>query len=182
MSARARSPAVSFLTGLAVLAVLPACAVHIGNTNGGDRADGWTSSRREAVVRVLEEQVQAWNRGDLEAFMQGYWQSPELVFTSGARVQRGWRTTLERYREAYGDSPGTMGRLSFSDLEVHPLGADAAWMLGRWSLAMGPGGERGGVFTLVFRRLDGEWRIVHDHTTEAGSAGEGESAGEAGSD
>ncbi len=124
-----------------------------------------TAPQRAAIVAVLESQVDAWNRGDLEAFMDGYWRSGELLFTSGGRIQRGWQTTFERYRAAYGESPESMGRLSFSDLEVHPMAADAAWVLGRWSLTTGEG-ERGGVFTLVFLRLDGEWRIVHDHTSE----------------
>ena len=118
-------------------------------------------------MAVLEEQVRAWNRGDLEAFMEGYWRSPELVFTSGGRLQRGWQTTLDRYRQTYGESPETMGRLSFSDLEVHPLGPESAWVLGRWALT-GDGGERGGVFTLVLRRIDAGWVIVHDHTSESG--------------
>ena len=118
-----------------------------------------------ALRQVLEDQAAAWNRGDLDAFMEGYWRSEDLVFTSGGRVQRGWQTTLDRYRETYGSSPETMGRLTFSDLEVHSLGDDAAWVLGRWALAFDDGSSPGGVFTLVFRRIDGRWLIVHDHTS-----------------
>lgn len=151
--------------GWTALLALPlaACAVSIGNSESGSAGE-FTSSDRAAVARVLEEQTDAWNRGDLDAFMDGYWRSDDLVFTSGGRVQRGWRTTLERYRSAYGESRATMGRLSFSDLEVHALQPDAAWVLGRWSLDRG-GEIVGGVFTLVFRELGGEWRIVHDHTS-----------------
>lgn len=119
----------------------------------------------DAIRQVLEEQAAAWNRGDLDAFMEGYWRSDELIFTSGGNVQRGWRTTLDRYRESYGTSPETMGRLTFSDLEIHPLGDDAAWALGRWALAYDDGSAPGGVFTLVLRRIDAQWRIVHDHTS-----------------
>lgn len=117
-----------------------------------------------AIRSVLDVQVAAWNRGDLDAFMDGYWQSPDLVFTSGGNVQRGWQTTLDRYRASYGGSPETMGRLSFSDLEIHPLADGAAWVLGRWRLDY-PDRDLGGVFSLVFREVDGRWVIVHDHTS-----------------
>ncbi|HUP18483.1 MAG TPA: DUF4440 domain-containing protein [Gemmatimonadota bacterium] len=147
------------LIGLA----LTACAVSIGNESSG-RSGEFTSEDRAVIARVLEVQADAWNRGDLEGFMDGYWNDPDLVFTSGARVQRGWDITLERYRATYGESPETMGRLSFSDLEVYALQPDAAWVLGRWYLDRG-GDEVGGVFTLVFRRIRGEWKIVHDHTS-----------------
>ncbi len=122
-----------------------------------------SDSIEAAVRRLLQDQQAAWNRGDLEAFMAGYWESPDLVFSSGGRVQRGWRTVLERYRATYGTG-AELGRLTFSDLEVHPLGGDAAWALGRWELDLA-GGRAGGVFTLVLRRLEGGWRIVHDHTS-----------------
>lgn len=101
--------------------------------------------------------------------MSGYWNSPDLLFTSGGKVFRGFTTLSERYRSTYGTGE-RMGRLTFSDLEVHPLGSSAAWALGRWSLALGS--ERpGGVFTLVFRKLDGEWKIVHDHTSTGADRG-----------
>lgn len=150
----------------AALAALVLCAAGAAAcASRGSGAPG-AADARAAITAVLERQVDAWNAGDLEAFMDGYWRSPDLVFTSGGEVQRGWQTTLDRYRAAYGGSPETMGRLSFSDLEVHPLGPGAAWVLGRWGLA----GERpaGGVFSLVFREIDGRWVIVHDHTSSSG--------------
>lgn len=151
---------------LAALVPLSACAVSIGNRGSGDGYE-WRSGARASILEVLDRQAAAWNRGDLDAFMADYWRSPDLVFTSGARIQRGWQTTLERYRATYGGSTETMGRLSFSDVTVYPLDDDAAWVLGRWRLER-DSGPAGGVFTLVFRRMDGEWKIVHDHT----SAGE----------
>lgn len=152
--------------GIPLLALFgAACAISIRDDDG-DRSRGFASGSRSAIYQVLDEQAAAWNRGDLDAFMDGYWRSPDLVFTSGARVQRGWRTTLDRYRSSYGDSPASMGHLAFHDVEVHPLSDDAAWVLGRWRLER-EGGESGGVFTLVFRRIDGRWRIVHDHTSAA---------------
>ncbi|MGH7570305.1 MAG: YybH family protein [Gemmatimonadota bacterium] len=151
---------IRFARQMAALAVvLGAGCVSVGG-------DGSRGEAREEIVDVLREQVEAWNQGDLDGFMDGYWQSPDLIFTSGARVQRGWQTTLDRYRTAYGDRPETMGRLTFSDLEVHPLDRWSAWVLGRWSLETGQG-QRGGVFTLVFQEIDGRWVIVHDHTSES---------------
>lgn len=150
---------------LALVALLPlaACAVSIGDRSGYDRGD-FGDPARGAILEVLDRQAAAWNRGDLEGFMADYWRSPELVFTSGGRVQRGWQTTLDRYRATYGGSTETMGTLAFHDVTIHPLARDAAWVLGYWELDRG-GEEIGGVFTLVFRRLDGEWKIVHDHTS-----------------
>jgi uncharacterized protein (TIGR02246 family) len=117
---------------------------------------------------VLDAQVEAWNRGDLEAFMAGYWRSPDLVFCSGATVTKGWDETLARYRKRYQSEGREMGRLRFDGVEVLPLGDDAALARGAWHLVMTDGKEPHGLFTLLLRRLDGTWRIVHDHT----SAGE----------
>ncbi|HET6637178.1 MAG TPA: DUF4440 domain-containing protein [Gemmatimonadota bacterium] len=149
-----------------LLAVLFAagCASGQGGGAGSGRGAG-SADPGPAIERVLTQQAAAWNRGDLEAFMDGYWRSPDLVFTSGARVQRGWQTTLDRYVASYGTSPETMGRLTFSDLEIHPLGDGAAWALGRWRLDYDGGESPGGIFTLVFREIDGRWLIVHDHTS-----------------
>jgi len=141
---------------------LAACAISIGDRTYDD--DHSAEDTRRAILRVLDDQANAWNQGDLEGFMEGYWESPELVFTSGGRVQRGWRTTLDRYRATYGSGTDTMGRLSFYDVEIHPAGESSAWVLGRWALDRA-GEDLGGVFTLVFRRFGDRWLIVHDHTS-----------------
>lgn len=150
---------------VALCALVAACAIRSPDVGGDARP-----STQHAIAALLESQAEAWNRGDLEAFMEGYWRSPDLVFTSGGRVQRGWQTTLDRYRTAYGDDRETMGRLTFSDLEVHELERDSAWALGKWRLAF-DSGDRGGVFSLVLRRIDGRWLVVHDHTTETSDFG-----------
>lgn len=118
-----------------------------------------------AVRAVLTEQQDAWNKGDLDAFMRGYWNSPELTFYSGATVTSGWEQTLARYRKKYQGTGNEMGKLTFSDLEVHVLAADAAWVGGRWRLHMSDGKEPHGLFTLIFRKTADGWRIVHDHTS-----------------
>ena len=118
-----------------------------------------------AVRSVLGAQVEAWNRGDIEGFMAGYWRSPELVFCSGDTVTQGWDETLARYRKRYQSEGREMGQLRFDAVEVVPLGDDAALARGAWRLHMTDGKEPHGLFTLLLRRRDGAWRIVHDHTS-----------------
>jgi beta-aspartyl-peptidase (threonine type) len=122
---------------------------------------------RAAVRAVFDAQVEAWNRGDLEGFMAGYWRSPELVFCSGATVTKGWDATLARYRKRYQAEGREMGRLGFDAIEVLPLGPDAAAARGAWRLSMSDGQQPHGLFTLLLRRTEGAWRIVHDHTSSA---------------
>jgi ketosteroid isomerase-like protein len=119
---------------------------------------------RAAVAAVLEAQRQAWNRGDLLAYMDGYERSPDLIFTSGGQIRRGWDETLARYRRTYGQDRTSMGQLGFEILDLRPIGADAAVVLGRWRLT-GLAEPKGGVFTVVFARRPEGWRIVHDHTS-----------------
>ena len=117
-----------------------------------------------AIRRVLDDQVKAWNRGDLEGFMRGYWKSPRLTFSSGGDQTTGWQATLDRYRKRY-QAPGSeMGKLSFSDVTVESLGPDSAFVRGRWQLVRSKD-KPGGIFTLIFRRLPEGWRIIHDHTS-----------------
>ena len=114
------------------------------------------------IRAVLAEQEAAWNRGDIDGFMEHYWKSPELTFCSGGKTVRGWTPTLERYRQRYPDA-AAMGKTTFSQLEIRSLGPDAAWVLGRWHLQKDE--PLGGNFTLILRRIDGRWQIVHDHTS-----------------
>ena len=118
-----------------------------------------------AVRAVLEAQRDAWNRGDIEGYMDGYARAPETVFVSGDNVTRGWQTVLERYKKSY-NSREKMGTLTFSDLEITPLRNDAAIVLGRWHLQRAKD-EPHGRFTLIFRKTKQGWKIVHDHTSAA---------------
>jgi ketosteroid isomerase-like protein len=117
------------------------------------------------IRAVLEAQQSAWNRGDLDAFMNGYARSEKTSFVSGDEVTRGWQTVLDRYRKKYSDRD-KMGTLTFSELEITPLAGDAAVALGRWQLKRAKDNPRGR-FTLIFRRLPEGWRIVQDHTSAA---------------
>jgi uncharacterized protein (TIGR02246 family) len=119
---------------------------------------------RHAIEATLAAQRDAWNRGDLETFMQAYTRE-HLVFTSGGNIRRGWDETLARYRERYAEG-GNMGRLAFTDLEIRSVAPDAAVVLGRWEVSESQEAGRG-VFTLVMVREGDAWRIVHDHTSAA---------------
>ncbi len=117
------------------------------------------------IQSVLSAQQDAWNRSDIDAFMNGYAQSASTVFISGDEVTRGWETVRDRYRVKYSDR-AKMGTLSFSDIEVTMLSPDASVVLGRWRLERA-NDEPHGRFTLIFKRLPEGWRIVHDHTSAA---------------
>jgi beta-aspartyl-peptidase (threonine type) len=119
---------------------------------------------KKAIQKVLDDQVVAWNKGDLEGFMQGYWQSPELSFFSGGNKTAGWQATLERYRKKYQGEGKEMGKLAFRELSIELLGADHAVVKGRWQLKL-KNETVSGLFTLICRNLKDGWRIVHDHTS-----------------
>jgi hypothetical protein len=137
-------------------------------------------SPQDEIRHVLETQVIAWNHGDIEEFMKGYWNSPELLFTSSGKLRRGWQETLNQYKATYPDH-ARMGELSFSDLEIHLLPNSpgrrdtpvAAWVLGKWRLKRA-GDEPHGIFTLVLQKFPNPrggvtsvWKIVHDHTSSS---------------
>ena len=116
------------------------------------------------IRNVLDRQVEAWNRRDLEGFMQGYWHSRDLTFYSGGTVVSGWEETLARYRNRYQSAGNEMGQLEFTDLKIELLGPTAAFVRGRFHLIMSSS-ESGGLFTLTFRKFADGWKIIHDHTS-----------------
>lgn len=111
---------------------------------------------------ILAVQQKAWNEGNIDKFMEAYWKSEKLTFSSGGDTRRGWQKTLEQYKKTYPDR-ATMGKLTFSNLEVESLGADVALMLGEWKID----GEKPaqGNFSVVWRLIDGQWVIIHDHSS-----------------
>lgn len=135
---------------------------HIAAQKPQDR----NTTKHIAEIRaVLDAQRDAWNRGDIDAYMQGYAQSKDTIFVSGDNVTRGWQTVLERYKRNY-NSREKMGTLTFSDLETTLLSKDAALVVGRWHLRRA-NDEPHGRFTLIFRRTKQGWKIIHDHTSSA---------------
>lgn len=124
----------------------------------------FSQSKDESAIRkVMDDQAAAWNRGDIDSFMTGYWKSDKLTFVSGIDITRGWQPTLDRYKKGY-DTRAKMGTLTFSDLEITMLGKDAAVVLGNWALKRekdNPSGK----FTLTWRKFKEGWRIILDHTS-----------------
>ena len=125
---------------------------------------GTRSSKDITEIRaVMSAQAAAWNRGDIDGFMNGYARSDATEFVSGDKLTRGWQTVRDRYQKKY-DSREKMGALTFSELKITSLGTDAALVIGRWTLVR-KNDKPHGRFTLLFRRTPAGWRIVHDHTS-----------------
>jgi beta-aspartyl-peptidase (threonine type) len=119
---------------------------------------------RAAIRQVLENQMAAWNQGDLESYMAACWQSHQFSLTSGGETFRGWQVVLDRYRQHYQQEKREMGRLTLGDLDVEMLGPESGFVRGRWQVALSRQ-ALGGLFTLVFHKLPEGWRIVHVHTS-----------------
>jgi ketosteroid isomerase-like protein len=149
----------------ALFLVLPACAAM--TLAALARLEPSPTPEEEArVIRgLLDTQVDDWNRRDLDGFLATYWNSPRLVFQSGADRTEGWEATRDRYRKRYQGEGRAMGRLAFTGVEVEILAPDAAFARGRWGLTLPDGGRPGGLFTLILRKRPEGWRIVHDHTS-----------------
>jgi ketosteroid isomerase-like protein len=137
-----------------------ALAAFSVSTHANAAPDG---SAEQQIRSVLDMQSAAWNRGDIAAFMEGYWKSEETEFVGASGVTRGWQAVLDRYRKNYADGKA-MGRLTFSNLELHIVCPDAAFAIGNFQLEREKDRPRG-VFTLNFRKFKEGWRIVADHTT-----------------
>jgi L-asparaginase / beta-aspartyl-peptidase len=142
------------------------CLLGLGATGvavlGGPSGDSQEPDRAK-IMGVLNAQESAWNRGDVSAFLTGYWESPELTFSGSGGIARGFDGVRERYKKNYPDR-AAMGELAFSHLEFRFLGPDAALVLGQWHLKREKG-DVGGVFSLVWKRFPDGWKIIHDHTS-----------------
>ena len=132
----------------------------------GQEASGSDLDSRTAIQAVLDKQIQAWNRGDMEGFMAGYWNSPNLVYLSNRTVVRGWQTLLKRYKEIFKKPEGLqMGQLELSEEEIMPLSNDIALVWGTFHIKTTNGKNRGGLYTLVMRKLPEGWLAVYDRTS-----------------
>jgi uncharacterized protein (TIGR02246 family) len=120
---------------------------------------------RQAIIKLMDDQRLAWNRGDIEGFMQGYWKSDSLMFVGQKGPTRGWQNTLDNYKRGY-PNKATMGQLSFDILKVDVLDPKNAFVYGAWYLKReGANRNIGGYYTLWFKKIDGVWKIVVDHTS-----------------
>ena len=148
-------------TRRASIALIALLALMLGNSV---RAADDTAIQA-AVRAVLDEQQKDWNAGNIDRFMRGYHQSTTTRFASGGTVTLGWQSVLERYKRTYSDK-AAMGALTFSEIEITVASDDAALAFGRWHLKREKD-EPSGLFTLLFRKTEGGWKIVHDHTSAA---------------
>jgi uncharacterized protein (TIGR02246 family) len=140
----------------AAFASRPTLNDEVTSTRDGDTV-------RAEVEAILRAQEVAWNEGSIEAFMEHYWTSDDLTFSSVGKTTRGWEATLNRYRERY-PTREQMGRLTLDGLEITPLGDSAALVLGHWELERDTEPVSGN-FSLVVRKFDDRWLIIHDHTS-----------------
>jgi ketosteroid isomerase-like protein len=147
----------NFILPMALMGMFAILAISgvAQNANDADRV---------AIRKVIEDQQTAWNRQDLEAFMSGYWNSPELTFFSGAHESKGWQAALDRYKKSYQSAGHEMGKLEFANLRIEMLGPEAAFVRGEFHLTMSDGKTPHGLFTLIFRKFPEGWKIVHDHS------------------
>lgn len=126
---------------------------------GNSQEPEWMGEQKE-IRAVIEKQRQDWNDYDLVGFMEGYWKSEELKFYGSNGVTRGWQSTLDRYRRGYPSKEHT-GELNFVIHEISPIGDDSYYVMGEYQLTRTVG-DANGVFMIIFRKIDGEWKIIAD--------------------
>ncbi|HEX4378572.1 MAG TPA: nuclear transport factor 2 family protein [Candidatus Acidoferrum sp.] len=147
-----------------ILLIMLALAFSTGWAGAQSAADPHAKDRA-TVTQLITNQQLSWNKGNIDAFVEAYWHSPDLTFSGTSGVQRGYDAVLQRYKKSYPDR-ATMGQLAFSDLDFHFIGNDGALVLGHWHLTRDKDkGDIGGVFSLVWQRFPEGWRIIHDHTS-----------------
>ena len=146
-----------------LLLLLAAAAFALPPRIAKATANAESSSPQSEIHALIEMQANAWNRGDMDAFMTAYWKSDDTAFVGASGITRGWQAVLDRYHKNYPDRTA-MGHLTFSDLEVHVLCPDAAFAIGQFHLQREKDKPEG-VFTLTFKKFPEGWRIVLDHTT-----------------
>jgi hypothetical protein len=121
------------------------------------------SKDKQAILEVLDRQVECWNKQDVEGFMEGYWKSDSLKFIGKSGITKGWKGTLENYKKNYPDK-NAMGTLKFEIINVQGISSYAAVVTGKWMLTRTIGNLQG-VFTLIFERIDKKWVIIYDHSS-----------------
>jgi ketosteroid isomerase-like protein len=125
---------------------------------------GFSQSRDELAVRkILNEQTAAWNLGDVEGFMKGYWQNDSLMFIGKSGITYGWTNTLNNYKKGYPDTTA-MGKLSFNIIKVVLLSTEYYYVVGKWNLKRSIG-DLSGHYTLLFKKIVGNWVIIADHSS-----------------
>ncbi len=154
------------LLGAVLLVGVTACATSPEELRAQELAafQAVQADAERDIRKVLNEQDAAWNAGDIDGFMSTYWNSEELRFASGDTITWGWQASLDRYKSKY-DTPQKMGKLSTEIQEIKVFSDNDAMVFGRWYLTREGIDDAGGVFTLIFEKIDGNWLIVSDHTS-----------------
>lgn len=122
-----------------------------------------TGKDEKEILAVLAEQNKQWNAGNVEAFMQGYWNNDSLMFIGKSGVTYGWKNTLENYKTNYPDT-AAMGQLTFNIIEVKRLSVLYFHVVGKWHLTRSIGNAEGH-FTLLFKKIKNKWLIIKDHSS-----------------
>lgn len=129
-------------------------------------AGGASTTSQDEIQVVLDKQIAAWNGGDIDSFMAGYWHSPDLIYQSNHKVVRGWQSLLDSFHQAFSPAAGKeMGTLKLSEEEISMFGKDTAIVWGRYVVTTKDDKGRGGLYTLVMRKLPEGWRTVYDRTS-----------------
>jgi ketosteroid isomerase-like protein len=148
------------LSNSAFLIAIASCVLFVSEYSFSQTPDDMA-----AIRLLLDNQVAAWNRGDIEGYMRGYWESDSTLFNSGGSLTKGYRAVLMRYKKSY-DTREKMGTLGFRDLVIRPLSSNAAVANGVWELNR-KNDKPWGRFTLIVERKPEGWRVTHDHTSSA---------------
>jgi hypothetical protein len=126
-------------------------------------ANSQTDKNKIAILKILDEQTASWNKGDIENFMTGYWESDSLMFVGKSGVTYGWTNTLNNYKKGYPDT-AAMGKLSFTIIKVAQLSKKYYYVVGKWFLKRSIG-DVGGHYNLLFKKINGKWVIIADHSS-----------------
>jgi len=118
---------------------------------------------KKEIIKVLYQQRDSWNNGDIEAYMQGYWNSDSLRFMGQSGINYGWETTLNHYKKKYYNK-SIMGNLTFKVISLELMNDNVAFMIGSWALKREVG-DVSGYFTLIWKKINGKWFITTDHTS-----------------
>lgn len=118
------------------------------------------NSDEKAILEIMAQQEKAWSEGNLEGFMQGYWKSDSLTYYSGARITKGWQTTLDNYKKGYPNKDYT-GTLNFTIDQITQINDGAYYVMGQYHLKRKVG-DANGTFMIIFKKIDGVWKIVAD--------------------
>ena len=116
-----------------------------------------------SIRSILQHQQEAWNYGQINDFMQGYWKNDSLMFIGKSGIIYGWQKALDNYKKGYPDT-AAMGKLNFTILQMKPLSPDYCFVVGKWYLTRSIG-NIGGIFTLLFKKINGQWCIIADHSS-----------------